>query len=1221
MIDQMTNPSKGFEEAIRKHFFLKRDEVMEEVKEWLQYAEENKANYASLVECHNHSWCQKFKEEGKYKSMLKEIIEKLESTFKGLKEPSLEHEFSAESNEKKNKVEEAPKEKAAEPKKEQSVKVTEEESKLIDEVDVEDDVGDRAGQSMNIDDDSVKDRWSRYIGAMGIDSVAKQANARILVYGLGGLGAEIAKNLVLAGCKELTLCDNQLAGFRDLSSNFFLNEKDISTNRAAACVKRVQQLNYYVKVSLCKEDLATDKSIEAAGLKDYDVVILTEASLNTQKLVNDYCRKNNSKFITADVNGVFCRVFNDFGDEFEVIDKNGEEIKELMIQEISCEKEGLVTLQKGFIHPFEDGDEVIIEKVIGMTDNEGKSINGTIHKVTTVTPSSFKIGDTSIYSKYEHSGLAKQIRSKLKLAFKSLSEVDLKNIPHDENLLISDFEKMEHNNWSHICYEVVQSLKLEGKMFNPISYTDKSFEDSKIAVEEKFDELLTQEGRKELEENAKFRKFFAKYCVVESGTFNPLCAFIGGFVSQEAIKAITNKFVPVKQFFYYDASEIVPDIDVTDKNSLDTSLKELGFTGHKEDRYSGIRQCIGETILNKIQQANIFMIGAGAIGCELLKNYAMLGIGSQKDGSVLVTDPDVIEVSNLNRQFLFREKHLRKPKSVTAAAAAIHMNPDMKGRIIARLDKIHKGTEDSYSQSFYKSLNVVTNALDNVQARRYLDGQCVKARIPMLDSGTLGPKGHVQVVLPNKTESYSSTNDPEDTTEIPHCTLKMFPEETLHCVEWARDLFSQLFSQSVKSYNKLVQDDQLMDPKDSEQKKIIKEALSLIEDRPTDFKSCIRWARFRFNQYFVLDIKQLLHAYPLDHKTKDGKPFWSLPKRAPIALKFSADNEVHAKFIAAAACLRATIFNIEIPFKVPRDQDSIKKMANIANEFSDEVPEFKLDKSKIEAIKAEVDDNEEEKKNDDTKDTKEEDEEETIDTGDDIEEILEYAIKPLRNAIKASTKEEEIKTIVCTPQEFEKDNDANFHIDFIYALANCRAENYTLDLMDWITTKLKAGRIIPALATTTSSIAGLQTLELVKILNEIKFEDMRNINLNLAVPSLMASEPGAPQKFKLREGLEVTVWDLWSVHFPKDATLNDLIKKLQKKYKLDPKDIFKEGYPIYLHALDGIAPTGKKEKTLGALFKIGDDETQVEITVTFSNPEDKEEKILEGTPNVLIKFT
>ena len=84
--------------------------------------------------------------------------------------------------------------------------------------------------------------------------------------------------------------------------------------------------------------------------------------------------------------------------------------------------------------------------------------------------------------------------------------------------------------------------------------------------------------------------------------------------------------------------------------------------------------------------------------------------------------------------------------------------------------------------------------------------------------------------------------------------------------------------------------------------------------------------------------------------------------------------------------------------------------------------------------------------------------------------------------------------------EFEKDNDANFHIDFMYSLGNCRALCYKLEHMDWITVKLKAGRIVPALATTTASISGLQTLELVKIIKEVEVTDHRNIFLNLAVP-------------------------------------------------------------------------------------------------------------------------
>ena len=198
--------------------------------------------------------------------------------------------------------------------------------------------------------------------------------------------------------------------------------------------------------------------------------------------------------------------------------------------------------------------------------------------------------------------------------------------------------------------------------------------------------------------------------------------------------------------------------------------------------------------MDKIRQAKVFMVGAGAIGCELLKNFAMIGLGTASSGRITMTDPDVIELSNLNRQFLFREKHIRKPKSVTAAASAIQMNPDLKEHITARLDKIHKDTEHIYNEQFYAEQNLVANALDNVKARVFIDAQCVKARVPLLDSGTLGPKGHVQVVLPFKTMSYASIEDPEDNNAIPFCTMKMFPENTIHCVEWAKALFETQFT-------------------------------------------------------------------------------------------------------------------------------------------------------------------------------------------------------------------------------------------------------------------------------------------------------------------------------------------------------------------------------------------------------------------------------------------
>ena len=75
-------------------------------------------------------------------------------------------------------------------------------------------------------------------------------------------------------------------------------------------------------------------------------------------------------------------------------------------------------------------------------------------------------------------------------------------------------------------------------------------------------------------------------------------------------------------------------------------------------------------------------------------------------------------------------------------------------------------------------------------------------------------------------------------------------------------------------------------------------------------------------------------------------------------------------------------------------------------------------------------------------------------------------IREKAEAIISSKDKKELKV-----EEFEKDEDENFHIDFIYSMANIRAKNYALQEMDWITVKIKAGNIVPALATTTAAIA------------------------------------------------------------------------------------------------------------------------------------------------------
>ena len=207
---------------------------------------------------------------------------------------------------------------------------------------------------------------------------------------------------------------------------------------------------------------------------------------------------------------------------------------------------------------------------------------------------------------------------------------------------------------------------------------------------------------------------------------------------------------------------------------------------------------LGWPLQERLLSLRYLLVGAGAIGCEMLKNWAMMGVGCGPDGSVVVTDPDTIEKSNLNRQFLFRPWNVSQAKSETAAAAIKEMNPS--AQVAAKLDRLGGDTEDVFDDTFWEGLHGVCNALDNVQARLYVDQRCVYYQKSLLESGTLGAKGNVQVVVPRMTESYGSSRDPPEKS-IPVCTLKNFPNAIEHTIQWARDLFEGFFSQSANDVN------------------------------------------------------------------------------------------------------------------------------------------------------------------------------------------------------------------------------------------------------------------------------------------------------------------------------------------------------------------------------------------------------------------------------------
>lgn len=143
------------------------------------------------------------------------------------------------------------------------------------------------------------------------------------------------------------------------------------------------------------------------------------------------------------------------------------------------------------------------------------------------------------------------------------------------------------------------------------------------------------------------------------------------------------------------------------------------------------------------------MVGAGALGCEFLKMFALTGIACGPKGMVTVTDDDMIEKSNLNRQFLFRPEDIKHYKAVCAGKAAQIMNPALKLQVYQ--NRVGYESENVFHDEFWEKQDIVTNAVDNMKARLYIDDKCVYYQKPLFDSGTHGTKSSCMCTVPHLT--------------------------------------------------------------------------------------------------------------------------------------------------------------------------------------------------------------------------------------------------------------------------------------------------------------------------------------------------------------------------------------------------------------------------------------------------------------------------------------
>ncbi|KAJ3137932.1 hypothetical protein HK100_000230 [Physocladia obscura] len=178
----------------------------------------------------------------------------------------------------------------------------------------------------------------------------------------------------------------------------------------------------------------------------------------------------------------------------------------------------------------------------------------------------------------------------------------------------------------------------------------------------------------------------------------------------------------------------------------------------------------------------ILVVGAGGLGCELLKNLALMGF---KD--IHVIDMDTIDVSNLNRQFLFRYKDVGKSKA--EVASEFIMNRVSGCKVTPFFGKIQDKDEEYYSQ-----FSIIICGLDSVEARRWMNATIIgmydeedpSTMKPIVDGGTEGFKGQSRVIIPRNTACYECSLDMQTKpVTFPICTIANTPRLPEHCIQYA----------------------------------------------------------------------------------------------------------------------------------------------------------------------------------------------------------------------------------------------------------------------------------------------------------------------------------------------------------------------------------------------------------------------------------------------------
>ena len=943
------------------------------------------------------------------------------------------------------------------------------------------------------------DKWSRQIRAYGIKITQILSNLKILIIGLRGYGVEIAKNIILSNPNRVSIFDDNICKINDLGSNYFLTDDDVKKKkrRDEACITKLMGLNPSTKIVI--------ENNYISNIKHYDIIVITEI-MKSEIIyeINKECHENNKGFIYTLSLGLMGFVFSDFGPKHLIIDKTGIEKGKFYISSITKEKNGKITIdfnntnkrlnQKGYL---------LFKQVEGMVE-----LNSTEPRYYNVNPeksNEFFIGDTSNYSEYIGGGIAEEFIYPLEMKYKTLKE----NIMNPtDNMMKFDYSENKKG----------RKQLLHTILINIINYYDKNGKLPELNNEEEADNICNQifdfieknkdkEFFKDLPD--KLEKDLIKNLIKFSKAQHPsLCSFLGGFAAQEVIK-FTGLYCPLNQCFWIDIyEETIINLQNPDRTILNC-------------RYDDLISIYGREFMEKLHNLNIFLVGAGAVGCEYLKILSLMGIATKNNCIVTVTDNDCIENSNLNRQFLFRKEHVGKSKSLVACEEVKKINPEFNCQNLQV--EVREENESIFDEKFYKEQDFVLIAVDNVKARNYLNEQCIYNRIKLIECGTLGENASSQLIIPFVSAEYKGVEN--NNNQVGVCTIRNLPSLIEHCIEWSKIKFEEYFTKNIKILKNFIENPKEFlenNTNNNSYEKLIylKEYINIFKSK--SFDECLKLGKKLFYLNFIKNIEDILIINPPDKLLKDGSKFWKGSNRLPHIIEFNIKEDINYLYVEYFSYLLANSLGIPINTDINYKKQFLKLSKIDENDelYNSAESNLERQKVKIEKIKSE-----------------------------------------LMGICSDKIKKEEINKI--QEQIFEKDE--NNQIDFLYISSNLRALNFNIDFCTRDKVKFVSGNIVPSIPTTTSSIVGFISTQIYTLLQTTDLKNLRQINIDLSTPFFLILRPKKPfqQKDIVDPETKIitkaipprfTCWDILEVKGNK--TTGEVLDFISETYQVDVTGLY-----------------------------------------------------------------